>query len=171
VSIESAPGSGTTVTVYLPRANANDRAEAERAVDARRNAGRILVVEDEESLRRMLSSLLVRNGYEVSVAGSGEEAIRLASQSPDPHDLVLTDVVMPGINGFSVMHELRHAKPDLKVVLMSGHHDEKVSRDRDLAPGTAFLNKPFALGDLLRTVDELLDRRTEEPDSEPDPAA
>jgi PAS domain S-box-containing protein len=171
VSIESAPGNGTTVTVYLPRANADDRAAAERLVDAPRTAGRILVVEDEESLRRMLSSLLVRNGYEVSVAGSGEEAIRLASQSPDPHDLVLTDVVMPGINGFSVMHELRHAKPDLKVVLMSGHHDEKVSRDRDLAPGTAFLNKPFALGDLLRTVDELLDRRTGESDSEPDPAA
>lgn len=170
VNIESTQGKGTTVTVYLPRAQAKGRTEAERAVDARRAAGRILVVEDEESLRRMLSSLLVHKGYEVTVAGSGEEAIRLANETTAPHDLVLTDVVMPGVNGFAVMNELRHAKPDLKVVLMSGHHEEKVTRDRDLAPGTAFLNKPFALGDLLRTVEELLDRRPEELDSGPEPA-
>jgi PAS domain S-box-containing protein len=171
VSIESAQGKGTTVTVFLPRAPANDQAVADRAPDSRRAAGRILVVEDEESLRRMLSSLLVRNGYEVTVAGSGEEAIQLARETTAPHDLVLTDVVMPGVSGFSVMNELRHAQPDLKVVLMSGHHEEKVTRDRDLAPGTAFLNKPFALGDLLHTVEELLDRRPGESEPEPDPAA
>jgi hypothetical protein len=171
VSIESVQGKGTTVTVYLPRARANHPSEAERALGFRRAAGRILVVEDEESLRRMLSSLLVRNGYEVTIAASGEEAIQLARETPAPHDLVLTDVVMPGLSGFSVMNELRSSKPDLKVVLMSGHHEEKVTRDRDLAPGTAFLNKPFALSDLLRTVEELLVRRPGGDEPEPDPAA
>jgi PAS domain S-box-containing protein len=171
VNIESTQGKGTTVTVYLPRARAKDETESDRALDLRRSAGRILVVEDEESLRRMLSSLLVRSGYEVTVAGNGEEAIQLASETTAPHDLVLTDVVMPGVSGFSVMNELRHAKPDLKVVLMSGHHEEKVTRDRDLAPGTAFLNKPFALGDLLRTVEELLAQRPEDGGPETESAA
>ena len=161
VWVDSAPGRGTTVSVYLPLTDAlATKPAATPEASARTGRGRILVAEDEPALRGMIRRLLQSRGYDVALAGDGEEALQIAERDGFALDLLLTDVVMPGISGFTVMSRLRSVKPDLKVILMSGYNEEKVLQVRDLAPGTAFLSKPFPLDHLLRTIRELLDRRS-----------
>jgi PAS domain S-box-containing protein len=161
VWVESTLGKGTTVSVYLPWSEAlvPKPAEAPRPPVAT-GRGRILVAEDEPALRGMIRRLLETRGYEVALAGDGEEALRIAARDAVGFDLLLSDVVMPGINGYVLMNRLRSANPNLKVILMSGYNEEKVMEVRDLAPGTAFLSKPFPLDQLLRTLRELLDHST-----------
>ncbi|WP_411277644.1 EAL domain-containing protein [Gaiella sp.] len=118
-------------------------------------AERILVVEDDATARTLTRQLLIDKGYDVVAAANGEEA--LAIYRDHPVDLVLTDIVMPKLNGRNLAAELRRASPDLPVVFMSGYPNET---DRDaMANGNAFIQKPFASRDLGRTVRATLDSK------------
>ena len=143
----SEPGRGTTFKIYLPRTDA-----ALSTTGAETGAGgaavlgdgeMILLVEDETGLRELCETVLVRLGYRVSAAGNGPEALRQVRELGLEPDLVLTDVIMPGMSGPELADHLRNDRPDLKVLYMSGYPDEAISRHGILNPGIPFIPKPF----------------------------
>jgi CheY-like chemotaxis protein len=159
ITVHSERGRGTTFNVYLPRVDA----PVETAVSSedRHVPGgteTILVVEDSESLRELACEILGENGYEVLEARSGAAAVECARRHPGRIDVVLTDVVMPGMSGRELGEKLAEERPALKVIFMSGYTDEAVVRHGVLAEGTAFIQKPFQLVTLLSKVREVLDR-------------
>jgi two-component system, cell cycle sensor histidine kinase and response regulator CckA len=116
----------------------------------------ILVVEDEESLRKLAYTLLSKLGYKVSTASNGEEAIFLVEEKKIQPDLIITDVIMPGINGILLANRLHHKFPELKVLYMSGYSDH-VTLQRDIIePGLPFIQKPFNINLLAETIRQLL---------------
>ena len=166
VRLESAPGRGTAVTVFLPAADGPAVAEsdAERSVVAGSNAsGRddsapgeratVLVVEDEPSVRQLARAVLEREGYRVLAAADGVEAlVLLARHRVEALHVLLTDVVMPGMSGPQLAAEVARLHPEASVVYMSGYADDAVRQHGGFAPGTVFLAKPFELDDLAETV-------------------
>ncbi len=114
---------------------------------------RVLVVDDEEDVQQTVPELLRACGYEVRVAKSGDEALQACAA--DPVDVVLADVVMPGMTGIELARRLKGANPELPVVLMTGHSDRV---DEVIAAGGVPLMKPFATLTLQRIITEALDR-------------
>jgi PAS domain S-box-containing protein len=117
----------------------------------------ILVVEDEGGIRALVRKILRRQGYQVLEASNGEEALRLLAQADNKVDLLLTDVMMPGMNGVELSHQALAHHAALKVLFVSGYTDESVLEAGQFPSGTAFLQKPFTLGSLLGKVREVLD--------------
>jgi PAS domain S-box-containing protein len=158
VWVYSEPGQGSTFKIYLPRIDAPVEAPVV-AAPVRTTTGRetVLVVEDEEALRRVAERILQRDGYTVLVAGSGDEALALAEASKRPIDIIATDVVMPGLGGRELVSRLLAIHPDSKVLFMSGYTDDAVLRHGVPEPGTAFLQKPFSGLSLTRKIREILD--------------
>ncbi len=158
VWVYSEPGQGSTFKIYLPRIDAPLEAPVV-AAPIRTTAGRetVLVVEDEEALRRVAERILLRDGYNVLVAGSGSEALTLAQDSRRPIDIIATDVVMPGLGGRELVRRLLELHLDAKVLFMSGYTDDAVLRHGIPEPGTAFLQKPFSGLALTRKIREILD--------------
>lgn len=118
----------------------------------------ILVVEDAEPIRKMVCSMLSFSGYNCLEAADGKEALRIVKTSPNAVDLILTDILMPHMNGTDLAREVSSLRPDLPVIFMSGYSDDPVVRTLEGSPAL-FLPKPFtatALTDKIRTV---LDRR------------
>jgi two-component system cell cycle sensor histidine kinase/response regulator CckA len=125
-------------------------------------AGTILVVEDEPTVRELAVRILTDRGYGILTAGNGEEATEVAARHPGPIDLLLTDVVMPGMSGPQLFEVLAESRPDLKVLYMSGYPAGSGSL-RDLLRGNeVFLPKPFSLSKLTMKVEEVMaaDRRS-----------
>ncbi|TAJ87750.1 MAG: PAS domain S-box protein [Reyranella sp.] len=159
VEIESVPapaaGHGTTVRMLFPLAD-------EKAIHAKPESGeedlpggteRILVVEDEASVRVLVVSQLERLGYRVTEAGNGSEALSILRRDTDAFDLLLTDVVMPGpVSGDILLDEVRRLCPGLPVVLMSGYPDGTIPAAGQLPPGQTLLSKPFRKAQLARVV-------------------
>jgi PAS domain S-box-containing protein len=156
VTVSSAPGRGATFTVYLPWAPA---AGAEPAPEAAPRPGRgvgvILLVEDEEEVRDLARDILAGRGYTVLEAATPEAALAQA-RAGEPIDLLLTDVVMPRINGRELAERLRALRPGLPVLYMSGYTDDALLHRGVAAPGAHFLQKPFSPAALLRRVHEVL---------------
>jgi two-component system, cell cycle sensor histidine kinase and response regulator CckA len=155
--VYSEPGQGTTFKVYLPLAE-EKAASAGREQEAP-TGGRevILLVEDDVDVRRIVHSMLEERGYRVLAAASGDEALLLAGA--DTHiDLVLTDIVMRGLNGREVADRLRLAHPDIAVLYMSGYTDDGVVHRGLLSAQTAFIQKPFGSDELARKVRAVLDK-------------
>ncbi len=156
VRIYSEPGLGTTVTVLLPRTG-QVRAAAERPAPAAACAGGlILIVEDEPALRQVTRRLLERNGYHVLAAAGGAEAIALAGISPGRIDLLLTDVIMPGMQGQEVATRFSAIQPSSRVLFMSGYTQGILGTQGVLAPGVELIEKPFSEASLLSKVREVL---------------
>jgi CheY-like chemotaxis protein len=150
-------GHGATFKIYLPRVDAPIQAPVLLA-PIRPTGGRetVLVVEDEEALRRVAVRVLERDGYSVLVASSGDEALALAKTSGKPIDLIATDVVMPGLGGRDLARRLLAIHPHAKVLFMSGYTNDAMLRHGIPEPGTAFLQKPFSGLDLTRRIREIL---------------
>jgi CheY-like chemotaxis protein len=159
--IYSDEGVGTSISILLPTADRDATSgEIGGATDHRLLVGTetILVVDDEEALREVTRRLLTRNGYTVVTASSGAEAIQIASSHVGPLHLVLTDVIMPKMQGPTVADELRKLRPDIRVLFMSGHAQPVLKAEA--VHGTQFqlLEKPFDQAILLESVRKVLDR-------------
>ena len=118
----------------------------------------MLVVEDESSVQGVIERVLSGNGYRVLLACEGSEAFRVSGEHDGPIDLLITDVVMPGMGGREVARRLETARPGLRVLFMSGYTENAISHHGVLDAGVAFLQKPFLSDALLRKVREVLDR-------------
>ena len=156
----SEPGHGTSVTIYLPRVEGLvHRAPAPVGGGALpRGSETILLVEDEDSLRELAHEILGGLGYKVLEAGTGRAALELAERHPGPIDLLLTDVIMPGMSGRELAAELLASRPGARALYMSGYTDDAIIHHGVLEPGLAFLQKPFPLEALARKVREVLDQ-------------
>jgi PAS domain S-box-containing protein len=156
IHVETAPQRGTAVTVVLPalRDTREVPIPSERPT-VRGGSERILVVEDREETRRLITRALERAGYRVAAAADGRSALELAARESQ-FDLVVTDVLMPEIGGEELVRRLRWERPGLRVLFVSGHPQDLGDLDV-LAPGARLLHKPFGLSALLRGVRELLD--------------
>lgn len=156
----SEPGTGTTVKLFLPALDPADRAM--RSPDAGADGtmagrGRILVVEDEDAIRKVIAITLTRAGYDVAVAGSGDDAMQLHGETLQSFDLLLTDVVMPGkLQGPTLATALTQRAPDIKVIFMSGYPNEAAVHGNGLRASDKFLMKPMMRADLLRVVGQAL---------------
>jgi signal transduction histidine kinase/CheY-like chemotaxis protein len=158
VTVTSEPGRGTTFTVLLPHLDEEPEAAGEPAPPSRpARAETVLLVEDDPGVRDLACEILAHAGYRVRTARSGVEALDALDGDDSPVDLLLTDVIMPSMNGAELSRRLRVRRPALRVLFMSGYTDDVLGRQGTLAPGTDLLPKPFSRDDLLRKVREVLD--------------
>lgn len=158
IDVESTLGSGSTFRVYLPLAES--RAPVTAAPWPTEFPGgteSLLIVDDEESLRTLLSTALSRKGYRVSTASSGLEAIEVVSNSNVHYDAVLLDLNMPGATGMDVMKIIRLCRPQLKVMIISGHLSTEVRTEFEHLGQRIFIQKPYRLDDLGRQLRALID--------------
>jgi PAS domain S-box-containing protein len=163
INIYSEPGKGTTFKIYLPR-HREQAKEPEKRIEEMGPRGRgetILVVEDEASILKLTSRLLTNLGYVVVTANSPEEAINLAKKRSEEINLLLTDVIMPGMNGRDLVNELLVKYPDLKYIFMSGYTSAVIATHGVLEEGMHFIQKPFSARDLGAKVHEVLKSDTE----------
>jgi two-component system, cell cycle sensor histidine kinase and response regulator CckA len=154
VEVDSAPGRGTTVRVYLPFARAEPGATDSTAPFANRE-GIILLVEDEEPMRRFARAALEEQGYRVLEAGHGWEALMRLAEFDGAVSLVIADVMMPEMGGSELARRLAVERPGLPILFLSGHTDDERTL-RALGPPSAFVLKPFTPGALAERVRELL---------------
>ena len=156
--VNSAPGKGTSFEIYLPR-YAGQPAEEQKfdSEEPLRGSESILLVEDAEPLRKLARRFLETGGFRVMSAGSGEEALEVAAGFGGIFDLLLTDVVMPGMNGRVLAEQLLPRQPGMKVLYMSGYTDSFIAGHGVLEIGTHLLHKPFTDEVLIRKVREVLD--------------
>ncbi len=155
-------GVGTSITILLPVARqgaAQD--EPDGPVDLLKpllGTETILVVDDEEALREVTRRILTRNGYTVLTASSGAQAIEIAKSHDGPIDIVLTDVIMPTMQGPTVANEVRHLRPDIRVLFMSGHAHPVLEAESVRGTDFQLVEKPFDQAMLLENVRRVLDR-------------
>jgi PAS domain S-box-containing protein len=161
VWVYSELGHGTTFKLYLPRVQElAERASEPAQAPARpaRGTETVLVVEDEAPVRSIARQVLERHGYTVLEAPSAEAALDLVTRYSGTIHLLLTDVVMPGLNGRELATKLASLRPDARVIFMSGYTDDAVTRHGVLEPGSAYVQKPFTPDAIARRVREVLDR-------------
>ena len=160
IDIYSSPGAGTTFKIYLPR--------VDEAIQAERTLGgvtssigneTILLAEDESSLRTLTRNTLELCGYKVLEAKDGVEALEVSDRYKGPIDLLLTDMVMPGMGGRALAQELTRRRPEIRLAYMSGYTGQAVGSQGPVDPGSVFLLKPFTRELLTRKIREALDRR------------
>ena len=161
VQVYSEPGQGTTFRIYLPRHQgevpAADRSQPREEDRLRRGGETLVLVEDEPAILRMGKAMLERLGYRVLAAASPREALDRVREESGPVHLLLTDVVMPGMNGRDLLREVRALVPEVRVLFMSGYTANVVSRRGVLEEGEPFLQKPFSMVELAAKVREVLD--------------
>jgi CheY-like chemotaxis protein len=160
IEVQSAPGAGTTFKIYLPRLDENPPVVGGAEVPAGPLSGleTVLVVEDESIVRLSIRDTLQLKGYCVLEATAAQEACNFCLQHQGPIHLLITDVVMPGMNGQTLADRLVALRPDMRVLFISGHPGDAVARHGVLPPSAAFLQKPFPPDTLARKVREILDR-------------
>ncbi len=154
VTVETAPGAGATFTVYLPASTGHVEADRAQGLWPDWRAARVLLVDDDDAVRGMLQRVLVRAGHVVTVASSSREALALAEGAT--FDLLLTDVVMPGMGGVELTNRLRARFPELRVLLFSGYPQQTLPEELLNAPGVAYLSKPAGAELLLERLSQLL---------------
>jgi two-component system, cell cycle sensor histidine kinase and response regulator CckA len=162
ITVESREGEGSAFTILLPQVSL---AEGQLAVanvagepaGARGNE-HVLLVEDDLTIRNLLATVLRKEGYQVMAARDGEEAIRLATTHAGNFDLLITDVIMPGMSGAELVRRLEAAHVGLPVLYISGYTDDAISMHGVSAASVAFLQKPFHPGDFTRKVRAVLEQ-------------
>jgi PAS domain S-box-containing protein len=158
IEVDSEIGTGTTFRVYFPRVQEERADEPETDQVAAPLAGpeTVLLVEDEAPLRAMVGEFLEGRGYQVLKAADAGEALRVAGRHGSEIDLVITDLVMPGLSGRELAGRLAHLHPEAKVLYMSGYAEDAGEPQGSLPPDAPFLQKPFALQALAQKVCEVL---------------
>jgi signal transduction histidine kinase len=158
IAVTSTPGVGTSFRIHLPRVDAPvDTSRAARVVSVpAAGTETLLVAEDEQMVRVLIRKVLEQAGYTVLLASGGAEALQLAARHAGPIQMLVTDVVMPGMNGRELARRLLELRPDTKVLYLSGYADDAVERHGVLDPDTAFMQKPFSPGALASRVREVL---------------
>ena len=161
ISVSSEPGAGATFEVYLPQANQETVAPSSLTeFDAEAHRGEtILLVEDEDSVRNLVRTLLDRRGYLVLDASNAADAVNVVRNANMPIDLLITDVVMPGQSGPMLFEQLSPQNPQMAVIYMSGYPDETLVEEGTLDSAIAYLQKPFSATALMRKIREVLDPR------------
>jgi PAS domain S-box-containing protein len=153
-------GKGTAISIYLPRIESPEALEPAKDAlshEESRGCGTILLVEDESTVRRMLREVLSNAGYRVWEAGDGAEALDRWVRDIDKIDVVVTDVVMPNMNGLRLVEELRKVRPGIKIVCMTGHSEDVFARQTGPDALVDLLRKPFKPDVLVRKVREILE--------------
>ena len=161
IDVDSEPGKGTSFKIYLPRRKleAADAVVAEAPQTVARDVtgqDTILLVEDEEAVRSFAARALRMRGYNVLEAGGGEEALEIVKNDANKIDLIITDVVMPNMDGPTMVRHVKVLKPDLAVIFMSGYAEEAFRRSDQSSEDIHFLPKPFGLKQLAAKVKEVL---------------
>jgi PAS domain S-box-containing protein len=159
IDVFSTVGKGTTFKIYLPRIDQEPEERATKTTLSKAFRGKetILLVEDEKNLCVLTRNLLEHYGYSVLEAESGAQALAISRQNTAPIHLLLTDIVMPGINGRALAQTLSKERPGIRVVYMSGYTGQTVGGQTILSPGSHFLQKPFTREDLARKIREALE--------------
>jgi len=159
ITVESEKGKGTSFKIYLPLVEqpVSTHSEGSRAPLTVRGSETILVVEDAEPLRKLATLFLKDNGYQVLTAADGSDALEVASRHPGSIHMLLTDVVMPGMNGRVLAEKLALRHPGMKVLYMSGYTDSFIAGHGVLEEGVQLIHKPFTEEALARKVREVLD--------------
>jgi len=155
----SEPNKGTTFKIYLPAVldAVGEPLTADLPRPGTRGNETILVLEDEATVRKLVQAILAQHGYTILVAGTPEEALRYCEAHNGPIDLLVTDVVMPKMNGRQVVYQALRHRPALKVLYMSGYTSDAIAHHGVLDSGVAFLHKPFSAESLVQKVRDVLD--------------
>jgi len=163
VRVVSAPDQGTIFRLYFPETLAEEASAAARASVAHpRGTETVLLVEDEPAVRAFMTQILERHGYRVLAAEHQESALALVRSHPDPIDVVITDVVMPGGSGPELVHALHAKRPGVPALYISGYADGVLAQQGTVPKASHFLQKPFSAGELLARIRRILSR----PDAE-----
>jgi CheY-like chemotaxis protein len=159
IGVETTLGKGTSFQMFLPRCDGQPAVGEKKSDTANnlRGSETILLVEDSEPLRKLAKTYLEFCGFHVLSAESGESALQIAKGSSESFDLLLSDVVMPGMNGRVLAEQLLQLQPRTKVLYMSGYTDSFIAGHGVLDPGVHVLHKPFTEEVLIRKVREILD--------------
>ena len=161
VAVESEPERGTTFKVYLPRTTAQPAAaQPPETVAAAQKAVKnsvVLLIEDDETVRQLTATILSESGLTALAAHDGESALRLCERHNGTIDLLLTDVILPGINGIETWRRARLIRPGLPVIFMSGYADDQLAPLREIIEKTSFIQKPFSPTALLEKIVQTLE--------------
>jgi CheY-like chemotaxis protein len=159
IRVMSEVGRGTRFMIYLPRVDQEPEVTETHVVASKIARGKetILLVEDEEIVRRLTSEILKSTGYTVIEATCGEEALRQCETYDSHIHLMVTDMVMPGMSGRVLSEKLKLLRPEMKIIYMSGYTDSAMVQQSMQGRGKAFMQKPFTPDDLLRQVRRLLE--------------
>jgi len=159
ISVNSEPGKGATFKIYFPRTEEIDTVKAEPAVESIvEGTETVLLVEDEGAILRMGKAMLESFGYTVLAADRPDEALAIVDQHDGPMHLLITDVVMPDMNGKELMAKIRKHQPKIKVLFISGYTEDVIMHRGILQQNVNFLQKPFTVDSLARKVREALDK-------------
>ena len=158
IQVQSAPGCGTSFTIHLPRNRSEAVQRAERPAELSLSGSEtVLIVEDEEQILNLAKVVLERYGYQVLTAGAPEDACEICAACTGEIQLLLTDVVMPTMNGKELQTRLEIIQPGIKTLFMSGYNDEVIAHRGVLDQGIQFLAKPFTVQSLVEKVRAVLD--------------
>ncbi|GAB6183640.1 response regulator [Thermodesulfovibrio hydrogeniphilus] len=159
INVYSELGKGTTFKIYLPRHTAEEPKDIERKrIEELAGGGEtVLLVEDEPAILDMITIMLQSMGYNVIAAGNPKEAIKLAKERKGKIDLVITDVIMPEMNGRDLVDRIKSLYPDIKCLFMSGYPADVISKQGILEKGMHFIEKPFSLDDFSAKLKEILE--------------
>ncbi len=163
IFVSSEPGHGTTFRIYLPRIEepVAEADEGQAEPESPRGSETVLVVEDDDMVRHLTCQVLRDHGYNLIEAANGGEALLASEKHQAQIPLMVTDMVMPQMSGRELAARLRHLRPEMRVLYMSGYTDDAVVHRGSLEPGMFFLQKPFTGRELARTVRRILDQQIE----------
>jgi two-component system cell cycle sensor histidine kinase/response regulator CckA len=160
ITVHSEMGHGTTFKIYFPMVNREaDGINAQKQSKLMRGTETVLVVDDEPSIRKLLIQTMQPLGYKLLDAPSGEDALKVSDEYPGVIDLLVTDVVMPGMNGMQLAETLQHRRPDMRVIFMSGYTDRAIVQKDMLDRKLILIQKPITPSVVAAKIREVLDKK------------
>jgi CheY-like chemotaxis protein len=158
IDVQSCKGEGTTFSIYLPASESEAPQPDETTPEPVKGVGTILLVDDEEMIVQVGTSMLEKIGYRVLSANSGKKAVDLFKSCPDPFDLVILDMIMPGMSGAETFEKLREIDPHVKVLLSSGYSVEGQAGELLKKGCQGFIQKPYNIGELSKKLRSVINQ-------------